>query len=565
MKYASYRSFAPTDSWDAIVIGSGMGGLGAAALLSIYAGKKVLVLERHYTAGGYTHVFHRPGYEWDVGLHYIGQVQDESSVVRKAFDLVTGGQLKWAPMPDIYDRFIIGGQTFDFVSGPDRLRDRLHEYFPGESRAIDRYLKAVRAAAHSSDLYFAEKAIPRPLAFLFGGLMRAPLLRWAKRTTAEVLADFTRNQELIGLLTAQWGDYGLPPGQSSFALHAIVAAHYLDGASYPVGGASRIAETIAPVIESTGGKIVVDAEVAEILLDGKTAIGVRMADGRELRAPIVVSDAGARNTFERLLPKAGATARKMGEQIRGISPSSAHLCLYVGVKQSASSLGIQGTNIWVHPTPNHDANLENFFTNPEADFPSIYISFPSAKDPDFERRHPGRATIEVVTFAPYRWFQEWEEKNWRRRGPAYDGQKEQLVGRLQQELLKQVPALAGQIDYVELSTPLSTRHFMNYPNGEMYGLSGTPKRFQLRCLTPQTLIHRLYLTGQDVTCLGVTGALFGGVLTASAILQRDLRRQLEKGNSIRNGRKRNAVYETGNAEVQSRSRELAGQTSTLGS
>ena len=225
MKYASYRSFAPTDSWDAIVIGSGMGGLGAAALLSIYAGKKVLVLERHYTAGGYTHVFYRPGYEWDVGLHYIGQVQDESSVVRKAFDLVTGGQLKWAPMPDIYDRFIIGGQTFDFVSGPDGLRDRLHEYFPGESRAIDRYLKAVRSAAHSSDLYFAEKAIPRPLAFLFGGLMRAPLMRWAKRTTAEVLADFTRNQELIGLLTAQWGDYGLPPGQSSFALHAIIAAH----------------------------------------------------------------------------------------------------------------------------------------------------------------------------------------------------------------------------------------------------------------------------------------------------------------------------------------------------
>ena len=110
--------------------------------------------------------------------------------------------------------------------------------------------------------------------------MRAPLMRWAKRTTADVVASFTRNLDLIGLLTAQWGDYGLPPGQSSFGLHAIVANHYLEGASYPVGGASRIAEAITPVIEQSGGKILVNAEVAEILLEHKTAIGVRNRPGR---------------------------------------------------------------------------------------------------------------------------------------------------------------------------------------------------------------------------------------------------------------------------------------------
>src|SRR6516225_3415701 len=85
----SYFHYLPLDqSWDAIVVGSGIGGLATAALLSRYAGKKVLVLERHYIAGGYTHVFHRPGYEWDVGLHYVSQVQDETSVVRKAFDQI---------------------------------------------------------------------------------------------------------------------------------------------------------------------------------------------------------------------------------------------------------------------------------------------------------------------------------------------------------------------------------------------------------------------------------------------------------------------------------------------
>jgi all-trans-retinol 13,14-reductase len=553
MRYLAYRSLPAHQPWDAIVIGSGIGGLASAALLSLYAGKKVLVLERHYTAGGYTHVFHRPHYEWDVGLHYIGEVQDESSTVRKIFDQISGGQLDWQPMPDVYDRFVIGGREYEFASGLERFRSQLKRYFPGESTAIDRYIEALQSVAKATRPYFAEKAVPRLIAILAGGLMRRPMMRWAKRTTAEVLRTFTQNEELIGLLTAQWGDYGLPPGQSSFGLHAIVANHYLEGASYPVGGASRIAETVAPIIEQTGGKIVVNAEVAEILVEQETAIGVRMSDGRELRAPMVISDAGARNTFERLLSHQGHPQAKVADQIRNIPPSQAHLCLYVGAKDTASNLGVAGTNIWVHPTPNHDANLAKFIANPRAAFPSVYISFPSAKDPDFERRHPGRATVEVITFTPYRWFQQWQDLQWRKRGTDYEAFKQELSDRLQEELIRQVPALAGKIDHAELSTPLSTRHFMNYPRGEMYGLSGTPERFGLRCLTPKTPIRKLYLTGQDVASLGVTGALIGGVLTASAILGRNLMGIIDK-----KGKQQKAKSRAGNIESRGLEPEYSG-------
>ena len=536
MKYPAYpycftnpATAAPfSGSWDAIVIGSGIGGLATAALLSRFAHKRVLVLERHYTAGGYTHVFQRKGYEWDVGLHYIGQVRNEASQVRRAFDLITNGQLQWSSMPDVYDRFVIAGRQYEFVSDPERFAATLKSWFPTESAAIDAYLKAVKAAARAGELYFAEKAIPRPLAFLFGGLMRAPFLRWAKRTTADVLAGFTQNQELIGLLTAQWGDYGLPPKQSSFAIHAIIANHYLEGASYPVGGASRIAETILPVIEESGGKIVINAEVAEIMVKDGRATGVRMADGKELPAPVVISDAGAHATFSRLLPADNRKHQVVMDQLRTIPPSTAHICLYVGLKDTAANLGLAGTNIWVYPGPNHDANLETFLSDPSTHLPAVYISFPSAKDPDFERRHPGRATVEVITFTPHHWFEKWQDTHWRRRGPDYDAFKEELANRLLAELIRQVPALDGKIDYWELSSPLSTRHFMNHQRGEMYGLSSTPERFRLRCLTPKTPIQQLYLTGQDVSCLGVTGALFGGFLTASAILGRNLTGELGK-------------------------------------
>ncbi len=522
----SYKQQNLEDQWDAIVIGSGIGGLAAAALLSLHANKKVLVLERHYTAGGYTHSFNRPGYTWNVGVHYIGEVQDPRSPVRAVFDHLTEGQLQWQPMPDIYDRAVIAGCTFDFPTGLENLRASLKQSFPTEAHAIDNYLAAVQSAQKSSGLYFAEKAIPRPIARLAGRFMRAPFLRWASETTLDVLHRWTRNPELIGVLTAQWGDYGLPPSQSSFGIHAIVASHYFNGASYPVGGAARICETITPAIERNGGKVVVGAEVAEVVIRNGQATGVKMADGREFRSSIVVSDAGARNTFERLVQEPQPIIQ---EELSRIPGSMAHLSLYAGVKQSAAELGLNGTNLWIYPTPDHDANMARFLNDSSAPFPALFISFPSAKDPLFERKHPGRATLEAVAFAPYAPFAKFENTTtWKRRGPDYDTLKSGLAERLRQQLELAVPSIAGKIDHAELSTPLTTRHFMNYQQGEAYGLAATPERFRARSLTPHTSVRNLYLTGQDVASLGVTGAMMGGVITASAVLGRNLMSKIAK-------------------------------------
>ena len=160
--------------------------------LSKHAGKKVLVLERHYTAGGYTHSFHRPGYSWDVGVHYIGELQDPASpAARRVRPSHRTASSNGRRMPDVYDRVVIGGRTFEFPTGLERLRARLKDYFPTEASAIDRYLAAVQSAQKASGLYFAEKAIPRPVARLAGRFLRAPFLRWASQSTLDVLRRFT--------------------------------------------------------------------------------------------------------------------------------------------------------------------------------------------------------------------------------------------------------------------------------------------------------------------------------------------------------------------------------------
>jgi len=530
MRVASYHQANVEDTFDAIVIGSGMGGLTAASLLARHAGQRVLVLEPHYTAGGFTHVFHRPGYEWDVGVHYIGQVNDPASPVRAVFDHLTDGRLEWQAMPDVYDRVILGGREYEFVNGAERFRDRLKGYFPFEGPAIDGYFRAVRSCARSSGLFFASKAVPGPIERIAGWLMRAPFLRHAGRTTADVLAGLGCSRELAGVLTGQWADYGLPPGRSSFGVHAIIAEHYFNGAAYPVGGAGAILETMLPAIEAAGGKLLVSAEVKEVLVDERgRAAGVRMLDGREFHASTVISDAGAANTYRRLLPPGSSEAQNAIHKIEQIPPSMAHISLYVGLKSTSEELGIVPGNLWICPGPDHDANVAQSEASCDGPLPVLFISFPSAKDPSFASRYPGRATIEVVAPAPFAWFEKWADTRWKHRGVEYDELKARLAERLKSALEEAVPQVRGKIDVCELSTPLSTRAFTNHPSGEIYGLAPVPERFRLNCLGPRTAVRGLYLTGADVTTAGVTGAMMGGVLAASAILRRNMMSIVTKG------------------------------------
>lgn len=526
-----YKRQSWESNYDAVVIGSGIGGLTVAALLARYAAKRVLVLERHYVAGGFTHTFQRPGYEWDVGLHYIGEVQHPEMTMRRAFDHLTEKRLQWNPMPEIYDRFRIGGDAYEFPSGIENFRTQLKTYFPAEEAAIDRYLALILAASKASMMYFAEKAIPAPVASLLGGWLRSKYLKYAGRTTSEVLGELTNNPELIGVLTGQWMDYGLPPKQSSFAIHASIANHYLRGASYPIGGASEIAAGIAPLIEQAGGTILINAEVREILLDQhQRAIGVRMADGREIRAKHIISDAGAMNTFVRLLPPSVSETLPLHRQLKAIPPSTAHLSLYAGLKREAGEAEFAASNLWIHGSYDHDRNYsECSIENLDRPFPVMFFSFPSAKDPAFAAHYGNHSTVELIVPIPYQEFSLWAGTAWKKRNAEYLELKERIAEKLVNTLYEHVPKTRGKLDCCEVSTPLTTRHFANYAQGEIYGLSAIPARYELRGLAPRTPIRNLFLTGQDVCSLGVAGALMGGVLTASAILGKNLMPRVLKG------------------------------------
>jgi all-trans-retinol 13,14-reductase len=207
---------------------------------------------------------------------------------------------------------------------------------------------------------------------------------------------------------------------------------------------------------------------------------------------------------------------------RSLPATSGHLCLYAGLTVPAAAPKLDPANLWIHPSLDFDRNLSAFDADPDAPFPFLYISFPSAKDPSFDARYPNRRTIEVVTPAPYERFSRWAVSDWKRRPEEYEVTKKRLAERLLAELYRHVPAASGMVTTWEVSTPLSTQHFANAPHGEMYGLAHTPGRFESRDLRVLTPVRNLFLTGQDIGMVGVMGALSGAVLTASAMLRRNM-------------------------------------------
>lgn len=513
-----FRPRLAHDHYDAIVIGSGIGGLTTAALLA-KLGKRVCVLEQHYTAGGYTHSYEREGYEWDVGVHYIGEVHKPWSMIRRVFDVISDGNLDWAPMDTHYDRIILGDKTYDYVAGREEFKAEIKRHFPAEAAAIDRYVDLLSEVSAKVPRFFAGQALPRSLGVLYSKLRRYWLPDYFFKPTLEVLEGLTDNRELIGLLTAQWGDYGLPPAQAAFVMHAMVAKHYITGGNYPVGGAIRIAETIIPVIEAAGGQVFTYAGVDKIIVENGRAVGVRLQkDGVELRAPQIVSCAGLIPTYTRLIPTDVATQHNLLAPLQQVEPSAATLCLYAGFKGSAAELGLPKTNYWVYPSFDHDANISAFKNSADAPMPLIYMSFPSAKDPSWDARYPNKATVEIVAATLPARFAQWQGSTWGKRGADYEALKAELTEHLLETLYQHQPQLRGQLDFCELATPLSTEWFQWNVQGEIYGIDHTVKRFDQHWIHSQTPIKGLYLTGADTVTAGVGGALMAGVLTASRML-----------------------------------------------
>lgn len=522
-----HERFSVTEDYtgfDYIIIGSGIGGLSTGVFLS-KAGKKVLVLERHFVPGGFSHSFKRKnGFLWDVGVHYVGNMDEQNSFLRKIFNYLTDNKLKWEFMGEVYDEIHIDNDTYSFVAGKEKLREKLYEYFPADKDAIDAYFRSIQTAAKYGSLFFLQKSFPRILQYTIGYFFKKLFYRFSSRTTYDVLKEITTNEKLISVLCSQCGNYGLPPRKSSFAAHALVVTHFLDGGYYPVGGAEQISKTMLETFQKHNGQLRINATVEDIVTEKGRVKGVQV-NGIFIPCKNVISNAGAQNTFSALLKN--GFENRWNNTLSGVKPSTAHLCLYIGLDCSDEELKLPRHNVWFYKSYDFDGIVEKDSEALTCPLRFAYISFPSAKDPIWKQTKLAKATIQAVGIGNYAWFEAFAENKWMKRGEVYEKMKASFKDKMLAKLYELYPQIKGHVVHAEVSSPLTTRHFTNYQHGEIYGLEHTPQRFNLKSLLPKSSIKGLYLTGQDIVTVGVGGALASGLLCATSILKFGMTRQFK--------------------------------------
>ncbi|MGA5454002.1 FAD-dependent oxidoreductase [Streptomyces umbrinus] len=485
---------------DVVVIGSGMGGLAAARTIAQFGGKRVLVLEQHYTLGGMTHEFSRAGrYRFGTGLHYM------SASAGPFLGFMTDGRAQLSPLPDEYDALHFPGFDFAVPAGKERFRERLKERFPAESDAIDRFFRTTRWA-------MAGLTARNVLASFPDGVRKAgaPIVERLFPSTFRLLRDQVarsfRDPRLRAVLAARWGLYGTPPASSAFGYHgAVPLTFFMDGTAHPVGGPQELNRVVLEILRRYGVELRPRQTVHEVLLEGGKVAGVDVEDtatGRRyrVRTDTVVSAAGVRNTYA-LIGKS--------HELADLPEERSAVMLFLGLDRSPAEFGLRGENHWFMP----DLDEPDGVHRPPGEG-TLYVSFASLNNPA-ARHH----TVELLELVDPKVVDQWRGTPENERPDSYRKFKDELTERLLARLEERWPGFRETIAFAELATPLSFETYQHSVRGSFYGLAATPQRLRSARAGCRTPVKGLFVAGQDAWGSGVVGALAGGLMVANAVLK----------------------------------------------
>lgn len=499
---------------DTVVIGSGAGGLTAALALA-RAGERVLVLEQHYLPGGWCHSFDLEGYTFSPGVHYIGDLQPGGRLRAVYEGLGVAQDLVFLELnPDGFDHVRIGDDFwFDIPRGRDRLIDRLGQRFPSDAEGIRRFVGILDGISRELMAGTRVEGVLSALTFP----ARCPnLVRYGLRPLGPLLERHVKDPYARAVLSVQAGDHGMPPSRCPTALHAAVVGHYFEGGYYPKGGARSLPKAFLKALRRHGGQIRVRARVERILVEGGRAIGVRLADGTEVRCKHVVSNADPHATYA-MLPD-DALPRRVRGRLGRTPYSISSMSLFLAAELDPRARGLDSGNTWAIRSPDVEETYRYAqLADPLAgDIPGVFLTCTTLKDPS--ERSDGIATFEAFTFVSYDAFRRFEGSALDDRPAEYEALKEQLGDRMLASLERIVPGLRERLRFKAVGTPLTNRHYVASTVGNLYGIEKNTWQVGPLGYPTRTRVPGLWMCGASTLGHGVAGATFSGMAVARDVL-----------------------------------------------
>jgi prolycopene isomerase len=492
----------PSETFDAIVIGSGIGGLVTATQLAA-KGAEVLVLERYVIPGGSSGYFERVGYRFDVGASMIfgfGK-QGTTNLLTRALEAVNVS-LETIPDPVQIHYHLPGKLELKVHRDYEKFLQELIACFPHEEQGIRKFydecwnvfncLNAMELLSLEEPRYLTRVFFQHPFACL-------GLVKYLPQNAGDIARQYISDPQLLKFIDMECYCWSVVPADRTPMINAgmVFSDRHYGGINYPKGGVGQIALKLAEGLEKAGGQIHYKARVTDIILDNGKAVGVKLATGEEYRARRIIANSTRWDTFEKLLPPEAMPAREKRWRKR-YQKSPSFLSLHLGVKAEVLPLG----------TECHHILLENWekMEDPEG---TIFVSIPTLLDPNLA---PEGYHI-IHTFTPS-WIDDWQGLS----AGEYQQKKEAAAARIVNRLEAIFPGLAEGLDYQEVGTPKTHRRFLGREDGtygpipkrKLMGLLGMPFN--------QTAIPGLYCVGDSTfPGQGLNAVAFSGFACAHRV------------------------------------------------
>lgn len=486
--------------WDVIIIGSGLGGLECAHMLSA-EGFRVLVLEREAQPGGCLQSYRRKGFEWDTGFHYVGGL-DEGQALHEPFRRLGLLDLPWVRLDaDCFDRIHIGGHSYDFAQGYDRFVDTLARRFPSEEKALRGYVDMLRQSSrHQFDWQKAS-----PVQGLAGSAniqaMSTPAWQWLHSRFHDPL--------LIDVLSGNAMRMELRRATLPLFTFAHINSSYIAGSWRLRGSGRLIVERLVDGIRQAGGQVACNAGVRQLVERDGRIVAARCDDGATREASLFISDIHPMLTCD-LIGESRVVRKSLRRRMHLME--NTHGMLTVSLLVRPDTLPYAGRNDYVYRKPGLWDDCGS-----GGPVSGVMVS----------RRVPetGSAfTRQVDLLTPVAWgeCQQWQDTRVGHRGDSYEAWKQGKADECVHLAETAIPGLSSMVEDRFVSTPLTWRSYTLTPGGSAYGLRkdcGNPLLTFLPARTPEP---NLFLTGQSLMLHGVEGVTMTAMMTCNEIRRQQI-------------------------------------------
>lgn len=481
--------------YDAVIIGSGLGGLECAHILS-KAGMSVLLLERGTQAGGCLQSYRRHGLAFDTGFHYVGGL-DKGQSLHSAFRHLGLLRLPWQRLDNHFDRVTIGNQTFSFAQGYDAFVETLTVAFPAERDALNKYADMLKQCGEQQfDALNPQTEESSVLSRLF------------ETSAYQYLTETFHDPLLINVLCGTSLKMELRKESLPLFTFAHGNGSFIESSWRLKGDGSLIVNSLADGIRMHGGEIICNAEVRELVeKDGKLVHAV-CSNGEIYEGTIFISNIHPAVTCN-LVKQSSRMKKVYRSRITHLENTFGMFTVSLRIKPQ--TLRYFNWNQYIYKEPDVWAfHLKN---NPVS---GVLVSCRIPED-------GSKYVQQVDLLTPMNWSEceQWSHTEVGRRGEDYKAMKKRVADECITLAERFIPGLRDRITGCYTSTPLTYRNYTLTPEGSAYGLRKDFRNPMITLLSPRTPIPNLLLTGQNLMLHGLHGVTMTAFFTCAEVLEKE--------------------------------------------